>query len=347
MHIDNTTRILASKAVTGSFSKHRWEDIRVSADIVQDGSIQGGISPVRKKAMFNSQRGNSYSGLSVLNFKNYPHAFWQSCNFTSQMPHAWKFGTSISPHFHFMIGESDVVSMNANMFDPTWLEAGRISATGSDLGGGGYYRSSEYISVQGGLNYSVSYSGTQSSPPTIFWYTSSQTYISNQSGATAMAPTSATFARFVLHDTTGQPTQVQFQQSDSPTAYVAYEVDPATPTLQVGQKLLLEFEYAWINIWDLVQDTNIITINYEITQEDINRRHALVGFGEMEKPDGRLSSMIWGRFSRIRKESDWDYPEIGGTTGLVNDNCEGDLYFLEWDYHYQIDKTGTNNIYAD
>lgn len=344
MHIiDNMARAISSRVGSGLFTGHRWDDVRVSADVVQDGAIQGGPAPVRKKGMVNSTRGSSYSGLTVLNFKNYTTPFWQSCNFTSQMPHAWKFGSPLEPHLHFSLAPSDPIPDSKNLFNPIWLQGGRISpSTGADIGGGsGYYRSSEYIAVQPLLNYSISYTGTQTSAPVMFWYNAAQVFISSSTGITNISPLNAVYARFMVQDTTGAPTLLQFEQSNAPTAYVPYEVDIATPQMEVGQKLLLEFEYAWINIGEPMGDTTIITTNYTITQEDIDGRHAVVGFGQMEKPSGVLSSMIWGRFSRIRKDDTWDYPVIGGETTLANDTCQGDLYFLEWDYHYQIDKTGT------
>lgn len=155
------------------------------------------------------------------------------------------------------------------------------------------------------------------------------------------------FARFVLNDSTGTPTDVQFEQSSTPTAYEEYNPNPVG--LSAGQVLLLEFEYAWLNIREGTPATTVIeTINYTITQNDVDGRHFLIPFTQIEKPEGTASSMIWGRLSRIRKpdeEGDWAYPEIRGGTGLVNDNCNGDFIFLEWDYHYRINRTGTDISY--
>lgn len=166
---DDTTESWIVPKTSGLFGVSRREDLRIPANVTQFGAIQGGRSPVLSKVLINSARGSSYSGLYSLNFKNYINEpFWQSVSFLSQIPHSWEEGTGIDPHVHFMMKEGDPIP-SKNLFDHAWLEVGRIGDNnGANRGGNDFYRSSEFIPIEGGLDYSVSYTGTVTSPPSMY-----------------------------------------------------------------------------------------------------------------------------------------------------------------------------------
>ena len=51
---------------------------------------------------------------------------------------------------------------------------------------------------------------------------------------------------------------------------------------EIGQKLLLEFEYVWVNVNEAApSDTVIIPVNYTVTAEDLNRGNGIVSFGNI------------------------------------------------------------------
>ncbi|MFO7849515.1 MAG: hypothetical protein R6V67_06115 [Spirochaetia bacterium] len=111
-----------------------------------------------------------------------------------------------------------------------------------------------------------------------------------------------------------------------------------------GQKLLLEFEYIWVNIGEPApEDTEIIPLNYEVTPSDISSGNSLVSFGLIEKPDAGISSMLSCRFSRITVEDGWR--DFWSPRGVENDSFEGLMILLEFDFHYRTDSTGSREIY--
>ena len=326
----------------------KWEDLRVTADMTSEGAIQGGPNPVRMNGMFNATRGQAYSGIGVLNFRNLGKdggdliPFWQSCHFAVQLPHAWQMGSRIDPHVHFMLAPSADTAAGKNIFPANQLEAGNIhSGNGGNTGPpSGHWRSAQLIPIEGGEDYTLSFAEYTSQTIRLYWYDSTGAHIGTVNGPTATSPVNASFMRFVI-SIADEPTQVQLEQNDSATEYEAHSTAvPADP--QVGQKLLLEFEYAWLNIRQEAGDTTIETINYTVTQDDIDRRHFLIPFTSIVKEDGGSSSMLWARFSRIRKDPEWEHPVLNG---LENDNFEGDFIFLEFDYHYQVGRMGTDVSY--
>lgn len=123
--------------------------------------------------------------------------------------------------------------------------------------------------------------------------------------------------------------------------HVHVRLDPASEG-KAGQKLLLEFEYIWINVGEARPDTTkIISINHQIGEEDLQRDNLMISFGFIEKADAEISSMLDCRFSRITFDPDWG-KDFWSNQGLENDSFRGDLIFKEFDFHYQIDAPGSS-----
>jgi hypothetical protein len=109
-----------------------------------------------------------------------------------------------------------------------------------------------------------------------------------------------------------------------------------------GQKLLLEFEYIWVNVSEPRPDsTRIISINHEVTEEDLRGDNVMISFGFIEKADADISSMLDCRFSRITFDPDWG-KDFWSTQGLENDSFQGNLVFKEFDFHFQINALGSS-----
>lgn len=113
-----------------------------------------------------------------------------------------------------------------------------------------------------------------------------------------------------------------------------------------GQKLLLEFEYSWVNLFERrPESSTIISINYQVTEDDLSNDNILVSFGTISKPDARISSMLTCRFSRIHfnpgRDKDFWTPQ-----GLTNDTFIGNMIFMEFDFHYQKDNLGSSRLYT-
>jgi hypothetical protein len=138
--------------------------------------------------------------------------------------------------------------------------------------------------------------------------------------------------------------QVQLPHSYAPgTAiepHVHVRLDPASEGA-AGQKLLLEFEYIWVNICEArPEDTRIISINYEIGAEDLKEDNVMISFGFIEKADAGISSMLDCRFSRITFDPNWG-KDFWTPRGIQNDNFQGNLIFKEFDFHYQMNTLGS------
>jgi hypothetical protein len=139
--------------------------------------------------------------------------------------------------------------------------------------------------------------------------------------------------------------QVQLPHSYVPGSpiepHVHVRLDPASEGA-VGQKLLLEFEYVWVNISESrPESTEIISINHEITEADLQLDNVMISFGFIEKQDAEISSMLDCRFSRINFDPDWG-KDFWSSRGLENDSFLGNLIFKEFDFHYQIDAPGSS-----
>jgi len=112
-----------------------------------------------------------------------------------------------------------------------------------------------------------------------------------------------------------------------------------------GQKLLLEFEYVWVNVNESAPaDTTILPVNYSVTSDDVNGGNGIVSFGYIEKPNAGISSMLSCRFSRITIEDSWK--DYWSPRGLENDNFKGMMVFLEFDFHIQKDSEGSKEPYS-
>jgi hypothetical protein len=123
--------------------------------------------------------------------------------------------------------------------------------------------------------------------------------------------------------------------------HIHVRLDPASEGA-AGQKLLLEFEYVWVNVSESRPDTTrIISINHEVTGDDMRRDNVMISFGFIEKADADISSMLDCRFSRITFDPDWG-KDFWSTQGLENDSFQGNLIFKEFDFHYQMDRPGSS-----
>jgi hypothetical protein len=117
-------------------------------------------------------------------------------------------------------------------------------------------------------------------------------------------------------------------------------LDPASEG-GAGQKLLLELEYIWVNVSESRPDsTRIISINYEITEENLRQDNVMISFGFLEKANAEISSMLDCRFSRINFDPEWG-KDYWSPKGLQNDDFKGNLIFKEFDFHFQIDSLGS------
>ena len=139
--------------------------------------------------------------------------------------------------------------------------------------------------------------------------------------------------------------QVQIPHSYVPATpiepHVHVRLDPASEGA-AGQKLLLEFEYIWVNVSESRPDsTRIISINHEITEEQLQRDNVMISFGFIKKENADISSMLDCRFSRITFDPDWG-KDFWPSQGLENDSFQGNLIFKEFDFHYQIDAPGSS-----
>ena len=113
---------------------------------------------------------------------------------------------------------------------------------------------------------------------------------------------------------------------------------------EAGQKLLLEFEYVWVNVGERAPgNSTIVPLNYEVRPEDLEGGNVLASFGMIEKSDAEISSMLSCRFSRITIEDGWeDYWRPGG---FENDSFQGSMVFLEFDFHIRKDTGGSREQY--
>ncbi len=113
---------------------------------------------------------------------------------------------------------------------------------------------------------------------------------------------------------------------------------------EVGQKLLVEFEYIWVNVGEPApDDTVIISRNYELRQEELSSGNTVISFGFIEKADAKISSMLSCRFSRIAFEEGWK--DFWSPQGCENDSFMGSMVLLEFDFHYRNDVGGSRELY--
>lgn len=138
--------------------------------------------------------------------------------------------------------------------------------------------------------------------------------------------------------------QVQLPHSYVPgTAiepHVHVRLDPASEGA-AGQKILLEFEYIWVNISETRPNTTrIVSINHEVIEQDLRSDNLMISFGFIEKADARISSMLDCRFSRVTFDPEWG-KDFWSSKGLQNDTFQGNLIFKEFDFHYQMDALGS------
>lgn len=126
--------------------------------------------------------------------------------------------------------------------------------------------------------------------------------------------------------------------------HVHVRLDPYSEA-EPGQKLLLEFEYTWVNVGEKRTDGSVIVgINHTVSEEDFERDNLLISFGKLEKPNASISSMLDCRFSRVTFDPSWG-KNFWTPAGLSNDTFMGDMIFKEFDFHYQIDYPGSRGIY--
>jgi len=139
---------------------------------------------------------------------------------------------------------------------------------------------------------------------------------------------------------------VHFQAQIPHAYYIGSDLHPHVHVVfsggSAGQKLLLEWEYAWLNINEAYIDSTIYTFNHIITADNLANVHIIISLPTMVKENATLSSMVSGIFSRIVKNPSWTFPDLTGG-GLDNDNYGGSLFFLEFDFHYQSDSAGSEN----
>jgi len=126
--------------------------------------------------------------------------------------------------------------------------------------------------------------------------------------------------------------------------HVHVRLDPASEGA-AGQKLLLEFEYVWLNVGEArPSSTRIISINHVVGAEDLVRDNTIISFGLIEKAEADISSMLDCRFSRITFDPAWG-EDFWTPQGLKNDSFQGALVFKEFDFHYQRDSPGSREPY--
>jgi hypothetical protein len=122
--------------------------------------------------------------------------------------------------------------------------------------------------------------------------------------------------------------------------HVHVRLDPASEGA-AGQTMLLEFEYIWVNISETRPNTTrIVSINYEVSEQDLRSDNLMISFGFIEKADARISSMLDCRFSRVTFDPEWS-KDFWSSKGLQNDTFQGNLIFKEFDFHYQMDALGS------
>jgi hypothetical protein len=122
--------------------------------------------------------------------------------------------------------------------------------------------------------------------------------------------------------------------------HVHVRLDPVSGAA-AGQKLLLEFEYVWVNIHQpRPRSTTILGLNHTVTEEDLGSDNLMISFGLIEKKDAGISSILDCRFSRLNFDPDWE-KDFWTPQGLTNDDFRGYLVFKEFDFHYQLDSPGS------
>jgi hypothetical protein len=127
--------------------------------------------------------------------------------------------------------------------------------------------------------------------------------------------------------------------------HIHVRLDPADEGA-AGQKLLLEFEYVWVNMGeDRPNNSTIISINHEVASHDLESDNLLISFGFISKPDAQISSLLDCRFSRITFDPNWS-KNFWTPQGLENDSFLGNLIFKEFDFHYQKDSRGSAERYV-
>lgn len=107
---------------------------------------------------------------------------------------------------------------------------------------------------------------------------------------------------------------------------------------EVGQKLLLEAEIAWMNRGAAVPNTSIETLNYTLTGVDEVVQIPLL---TLSKSTAEVDSVLSCRVSRIVKDAGWSYPDI---SELDNDDFAGTLYVLSVGILYKADALGANSL---
>lgn len=125
--------------------------------------------------------------------------------------------------------------------------------------------------------------------------------------------------------------------------HVHVKLEPGSEAA-AGQKLLLELEYVWVNVGESApEDTTIIALNHSVSEDELKGGNSLISFGEIEKKDAAISSMLSCRFSRITIEEGWK--DYWRPQGLENDSFAGLMVMLEFDFHIQIDSEGSTEKY--
>jgi hypothetical protein len=127
--------------------------------------------------------------------------------------------------------------------------------------------------------------------------------------------------------------------------HVHVRLDPYSEG-EPGQTILLEFEYIWVNVGEKRPvSSSIVAINHTVSEDDLRNDNLLISFGQLEKKDATISSMLDCRFSRITFDPSWE-KNFWSPAGLSNDTFMGDLIFKEFDFHYQIDIPGSRELYT-
>lgn len=127
--------------------------------------------------------------------------------------------------------------------------------------------------------------------------------------------------------------------------HVHVRLDPGSDGM-AEQTLLLELEYTWTNIGEKKPDTTqILTLNHKVSQSDLIADNLVISFGFISKPDADISSMLDCRFSRITVGRKWE-EDYWLSAGFQNDTFEGSLIFKEFDFHYQVDASGSAEQYS-
>ena len=126
--------------------------------------------------------------------------------------------------------------------------------------------------------------------------------------------------------------------------HIHVRLDPVSGA-EAGQKLLLEFEYVWVNVSETrPQSSRILSMNYEISDADLKEDNVLISFGLISKSDAVVSSMLDCRFSRLSFDPNWGV-DYWSPNGVDNDSFQGHLILKEFDFHYQKDSPGSREQY--